>query len=621
MEPQTGALKPDDLVRHAGFVRRLAGRLLADDALADDLAQDALVVALERPPRRTDNVRGWLRRVVSSLAWKWTRTQSRRRRRERAAARPEAVLAADPVARLEIEGQLVEAVLELAEPYRSAIVLRFLDGMATVEIARRQGVPRKTVETRLRRALVQLRGRLDSLHAGDRRAWGLALLPLLGRMRIRRAAPVLGAAEVAAMASKATIAITGFLCGVGATALYTRLGEAPPERSPRRERAPRRTVTAAPVTTAADEVGGEATASRQAHTSAAEYLRRINEAPTPDWALKVAREITKLPAAQGRDIVRTIYAEIVDPSKREQVLRAFTERQGHEFSLDVLDLGARDREPQVQGSAFGWLKQFAFRDFQEDPDAYRTWREKYAGLPLGEVLRLNARGLFDRLRGLDGPALARELRFMGGPPNKLVGRCVGVALPSVLKGAGTLEAVERWISPPMPSEEEEPEQFRCQQTIRRAAWAWLEAAEPDEEFLRRVVAPIVRNAAQRRLEDLVFAVIAVGKAKQEWAFETLLEALRTTPPSSLRFNLAMGLAESGGQRAIPYMIAAIVAADDTEWTAYGLGHFGLRTLTGVRWDKSHDGAWWLAWWDRNKDRLPPEVRAIDPTSLVAEFRR
>ncbi|MHC4492514.1 MAG: RNA polymerase sigma factor, partial [Planctomycetota bacterium] len=151
MESQTGALKPDDLVRHAGFVRRLAGRLLADDALADDLAQDALVVALERPPRRTDNVRGWLRRVVSSLAWKWTRTQSRRRRRERAAARPEAVLAADPVARLEIEGQLVEAVLELAEPYRSAIVLRFLDGMATVEIARRQGVPRKTVETRLRR--------------------------------------------------------------------------------------------------------------------------------------------------------------------------------------------------------------------------------------------------------------------------------------------------------------------------------------------------------------------------------------------------------------------------------------------------------------------------------------
>jgi hypothetical protein len=38
--------------------------------------------------------------------------------------------------------------------------------------------------------------------------------------------------------------------------------------------------------------------------------------------------------------------------------------------------------------------------------------------------------------------------------------------------------------------------------------------------------------------------------------------------------------------------------------------FGLAKLTGVRWQKEYDGAWWLDWWEKNSRRLPPEVQAI-----------
>ncbi len=84
------------------------------------------------------------------------------------------------VARAEVHCELVEAVLHLSEPYRFTVLLRYFEDLPPRDIARRADVPVETVRVRLRRALRQLRGRLDRLHDDDRRAWSLALLPLAG---------------------------------------------------------------------------------------------------------------------------------------------------------------------------------------------------------------------------------------------------------------------------------------------------------------------------------------------------------------------------------------------------------------------------------------------------------
>lgn len=85
--------------------------------------------------------------------------------------------AADSVARLELAQRLVAAVKALDEPYRTVVLLRWFDGLKPAAIARRTGAPVETVRTRLKRALEQLRWRLDEHHGGERATWGLLLLP------------------------------------------------------------------------------------------------------------------------------------------------------------------------------------------------------------------------------------------------------------------------------------------------------------------------------------------------------------------------------------------------------------------------------------------------------------
>jgi RNA polymerase sigma factor (sigma-70 family) len=162
----------DRLLENARWVRALGVELVGGGE-ADDLAQDAWVVALEQRGE-VRNPAAWLAGVVRRLASRARRGNERRARREEAAAGPEAGPAADElVAEAELSRTLIRAVTELDEPFRSTVLLRFYRGWTPDEIARSHGVPSATVRTRLHRALARLRERLDREHGG-REAWALA---------------------------------------------------------------------------------------------------------------------------------------------------------------------------------------------------------------------------------------------------------------------------------------------------------------------------------------------------------------------------------------------------------------------------------------------------------------
>ena len=152
---------PEALLERARRARALARALLADQASAEDVAQDAVVASLGHGPG--DELRpGWLSAKVRSLASRTHRGRARRARREAAAARPEAApSAAELVERAWLQRTLVEAVVALDEPYRSALLLRYFEDLPPREIARLQGVGVRTVQTHLARGLTHLRGRLD----------------------------------------------------------------------------------------------------------------------------------------------------------------------------------------------------------------------------------------------------------------------------------------------------------------------------------------------------------------------------------------------------------------------------------------------------------------------------
>jgi len=139
-------------------------------------------VALVSPPERGRPLRPWLAAVLRNFAHMMFRGEGRRRARETSAQEdfaalptPEELLASHQAQRL-----VADAVEALDEPYRSTVLLCYVEGLAPTEVARRLGVPAGTVRWRLKRALELIRARLEERYGG-RRGLALVLAPLTGR--------------------------------------------------------------------------------------------------------------------------------------------------------------------------------------------------------------------------------------------------------------------------------------------------------------------------------------------------------------------------------------------------------------------------------------------------------
>ena len=158
-------MNPEKLLKHADFVRSLARSLVVDDHQAADVAQQTWLAALENPPDRKKPLRSWLSRVVRNFACRIHRSESRRRKYESAAPAARRVTSPDEVLEKEkIRRRLIEAVLALKEPYRTALVMRYYDGLQPREIAEQLHMSVERVWTHLKRGLLQLRERFDAQH-------------------------------------------------------------------------------------------------------------------------------------------------------------------------------------------------------------------------------------------------------------------------------------------------------------------------------------------------------------------------------------------------------------------------------------------------------------------------
>src|SRR5690606_32968193 len=100
------------------------------------------------------------------------RGAGRRRERERRAEVADEVPTPDElVDRARAQQTVARRVLELAEPYRSTVLLRYYEGLSSAEIGRRQDVPAATVRSRLKTGLDRLRADLDRETADGRARW------------------------------------------------------------------------------------------------------------------------------------------------------------------------------------------------------------------------------------------------------------------------------------------------------------------------------------------------------------------------------------------------------------------------------------------------------------------
>jgi RNA polymerase sigma-70 factor (ECF subfamily) len=139
--------------RHWPAAHRAAYLIVHDAAAAEDIAQEAFLSAI-RALDRFDRGRAfgpWLNRIVVNRAIDWSRARALRREvggGELADALPAATDDAAPYS-----DDVVKALAGLSAEHRAVVVLRYLLEYTPGEIADLLGLPRGTVNSRLRRAL------------------------------------------------------------------------------------------------------------------------------------------------------------------------------------------------------------------------------------------------------------------------------------------------------------------------------------------------------------------------------------------------------------------------------------------------------------------------------------
>jgi RNA polymerase sigma factor (sigma-70 family) len=157
--------------RHGTACYRLARRVTANDALAEDAVQEAFV-GLWRDPAAyapgQGSVLNWLLGLTHHKAVDFVRRESAQQRRQNAQAAQQAVAPppSDPAAAAwaGIRAETVRAALsELPEPQRHALTLAYFGGYTQREIAELTGTPLGTVKTRMFTAMRRLQLRLAPL--------------------------------------------------------------------------------------------------------------------------------------------------------------------------------------------------------------------------------------------------------------------------------------------------------------------------------------------------------------------------------------------------------------------------------------------------------------------------
>ncbi|MCC7376154.1 MAG: sigma-70 family RNA polymerase sigma factor [Verrucomicrobiales bacterium] len=150
--------------RHLPMVMGVARRATRDEALSEEIAQTAFLLLAKKAAGigRGTILSGWLYRTTSFVAARALRAETRRSRREREAlSMPMNETLTDDW--LKVREALDQALMELAESDRNAIISRFWEARSFREVGGQLGIAEEAAKKRVARALEKLRGRLAKL--------------------------------------------------------------------------------------------------------------------------------------------------------------------------------------------------------------------------------------------------------------------------------------------------------------------------------------------------------------------------------------------------------------------------------------------------------------------------
>ena len=147
------------LVRqHVNLVFATALRQVGDAGAAEEITQNVFVALALAAGKLGSHptIAGWLHQTALNKSREWLRSELRRRRREQVAVTLDLARAEGDSVWSSLVPLLDEALLELREPDRQAVILHFLEGQTFHEVGSALGVGEDTARKRVNRCLDQL---------------------------------------------------------------------------------------------------------------------------------------------------------------------------------------------------------------------------------------------------------------------------------------------------------------------------------------------------------------------------------------------------------------------------------------------------------------------------------
>jgi RNA polymerase sigma factor (sigma-70 family) len=213
--------------RHQQLVFGVALARCGDPALAEDVAQDAFVLAwrdLDRL-RDADRVGSWVAGIARNLASNAARDRARRRTDEPAAEPAAERTPEDEALGREDRELLQRALADVPAAHREALVLYYLDGESIARIAASLGIREDLVKQRLSRGRRALRDavarRVEAALARVRpgRGFGAGVIAAVSALAARKAvaANATGKVILVAGSHKAGLGLAALAVAIGAT--------------------------------------------------------------------------------------------------------------------------------------------------------------------------------------------------------------------------------------------------------------------------------------------------------------------------------------------------------------------------------------------------------------------
>jgi RNA polymerase sigma factor (sigma-70 family) len=199
--------------RYAGLVYSVAKRRLNDAALAEDITQMVFIRFAKTPPQlqSDDGLAAWLHRTTVNVTVDTWRSETRRRKREQQTFVMESTPTEDAIWE-ELSPNLDEALNQLKDEDRRALMLRFFDQKTMRDIGTALGVSEDAAKMRVSRALDRMRAQLGVRNA----ACTAAVLGTILDERSVQAAPTRLISRLAAMKLPAAAGAAGIVGSLGA---------------------------------------------------------------------------------------------------------------------------------------------------------------------------------------------------------------------------------------------------------------------------------------------------------------------------------------------------------------------------------------------------------------------